>query len=90
MPTKQLVPTRLSTIDTSNVNVQVTDGKVEQKSGFMSKSHWLSFNILTDIIRGDVRRKDEDFDHLQDYLIKTYPNVIVPTTKPFSGTKYNE
>lgn len=27
---------------------------------------------------------------LQDYLIKAYPNVIVPTTKPYKGQKYNE
>lgn len=37
-----------------------------------------------------MRRKDEDFDLLQAYLIKAYPNVIVPTTKAFKGHKYNE
>lgn len=37
-----------------------------------------------------MRRKDEDFDLLQEYLIKAYPNVIVPTTKPYKGHKYNE
>ena len=37
-----------------------------------------------------MRRKDEDFDLLQSYLIKAYPNVIVPTTKPYKGQKYNE
>lgn len=37
-----------------------------------------------------MRRKDEEFDLLQDYLIKAYPNVIVPTTKPYKGQKYNE
>ena len=56
----------------------------------MSKKTWLSFKIKIPHIRSDVRRKDEDFDLLQEYLIKAYPNVIVPTTKPFKGQKYNE
>ena len=89
--TKQLTPTRLSSIDSSDVEVNVTDGVMEQKSGFLSGSkHWLSYKIKIPICSADVRRKDEDFDLLQEYLIKTYPNVIVPTTKRFKGDKYNE
>ena len=88
--TKQLTPTRLSTIETSSVEVVVSEGLMQQKSGFLSKSNWLSFKVKIPLIRSDVRRKDEDFDLLQSYLIKAYPNVIVPTTKPFKGHKYNE
>ena len=88
--TKQLTPTRLSTIETSVVEVDVTDGLMQQKSGFLSKKSYLSFKIKINHIRSEVRRKDEDFDLLQQYLIKAYPNVIVPTTKPFKGHKYNE
>ena len=81
----------MSSIDSSDVEVNVTDGVMEQKSGFLSGSkHWLSYKIKIPICSADVRRKDEDFDLLQDYLIKTYPNVIVPTTKRFKGDKYNE
>ena len=88
--TKQLTPTRLSTIETSVVEVEVTDGLMQQKGGFLNKKSWLSFKIKINHIRSEVRRKDEDFDLLQQYLIKAYPNVIVPTTKPYKGKKYNE
>jgi hypothetical protein len=63
---------------------------MQQKGGFLSKANWLSFKIKVPHIRSDVRRRDEDFDLLQSYLIKAYPNVIVPTTKPYKGHKYNE
>ena len=88
--TKQLTPTRLSTIETSVVEVIVSDGLMQQKSGIFSTSNWLSFKIKIPLIRSDVRRKDEDFDLLQEYMIKAYPNVIVPTTKHYNGQKYNE
>ena len=88
--TKQLTPTRLSTIETSTVEVIVSDGLMQQKSGFLNKSSWLSFKIKIPHIRSEVRRRDEDFDLLQDYLIKAYPNVIVPTTKAFNRLKFNE
>lgn len=88
--TKQLTPTRLSTIETSVVEVVVTDGLMQQKGGFLKKKNWLSFKIKIPHIRSEVRRKDEEFDLLQEYLIKAYPNVIVPTTKPYKGQKYNE
>ena len=52
--------------------------------------NWLSFKVRIPHIRSEVRRKDEEFDLLQEYLIKAYPNVIVPTTKPYKGQKYNE
>ena len=63
---------------------------MQQSSGFLSKTNWLSFKIKVPHIRSDVRRRDEDFDLLQNYLIKAYPNVIVPTTKLYKGHKYNE
>ena len=88
--TKQLTPTRLSTIETSMVEVVVSEGLMQSKSSFLSKTNWLSFKVKIPHIRSNVRRKDEDFDLLQDYLIKAYPNVIVPTTKAFKGHKYNE
>ena len=88
--TKQLTPTRLSRIETAVVELSVTEGLIQQSTGFLRKTNWLSFKIKIPIIQSEVRRKDEDFDLLQDYLVKTYPNVIVPTTKPFKGTKYNQ
>ena len=58
--------------------------------GFLSKSQYLSYQINIPIIPSTVRRADEDFDELQEYLIKAYPNVIVPTTKSFNAKKINE
>lgn len=75
----------MSTIETSVVDVIVTDGLMQQKGGFLGKKNWLSFKIKIPHIRSEVRRKDEEFDLLQDYLIKAYPNVIVPTTKTYKG-----
>lgn len=62
--TKQLTPTRLSTIETSVVEVIVSDGLMQQGGSFLSKSNWLSFKVKIPLIRSDVRRKDEDFDLL--------------------------
>ena len=70
--------------------MEVTEGLMQSKSSFLSKKNWLSFKIKIPIIRSDVRRRDEEFDLLQSYLIKAYPNVIVPTTRPYKGHKYNE
>ena len=88
--TKQLVPTRLSTIETSIVEIMISEGLMQSSGGFLNKKNYCSFKVQIPIIRSEVRRKDEDFDLLQDYLIKAYPNVIVPTTKPYKGHKYNE
>ena len=62
--TKQLCATRLSTIETLNVEVFVEDGKMEKSKKFFSSEHFLSYNVRLPIIRSEVRRKDEDFDHL--------------------------
>lgn len=63
---------------------------MEKKKNFFSTEHFLSFNVKMPYIKSEVRRKDEDFDHLQKYLVKVYPNVIVPTTKAHKGNRYNE
>lgn len=63
---------------------------MEKSKKFLSTEHYLSFNIKLPILRSEVRRKDEHFDDLQRYLIKTYPNVIVPSTKPHKANRYNE
>jgi len=72
------------------VEIFVEDGKMEKTKKFFSTEHFLSYNVKLPILRSEVRRKDEDFDHLQKYLIKLYPNVIVPTTKPHKANRYNE
>ena len=88
--TKQLGKTRLSTIETDNVEIYVDDGKMEKRKKYFSTEHFLSFNVKLPLIRSEVRRKDEDFDLLQKYLVKQYPNVIVPTTKAHKANRYNE
>jgi len=72
-------------IETSVVEVNVGDGLMQQSSGFFKKKNYLSFKVKIPILTSEVRRKDEEFDLLQDYLVKAYPNVIVPTTKPYKG-----
>lgn len=63
---------------------------MEKSKKFFSTEHFLSYNVKIPILRSEVRRKDEHFDDLQKYLIKTYPNVIVPSTKPHKANRYNE
>jgi len=63
---------------------------MEKVKKFFSSEHFLSFNVKLPLIRSEVRRKDEDFDQLQKYLVKLYPNVIVPTTKAHKANRYNE
>lgn len=58
--------------------------------GFLSNTKYLSYSIQIPHIRSNVRRQDEDFDLIQHYLVKVYPNVIVPTTKPYNSKKITE
>lgn len=88
--TKQLVKTRLSTIEADNVEVIVDEGKMEKAKGFFASGHFLSYKVSLRILNCEVRRKDEDFDDLQKYLNITYPNIIVPGKKPHKADRYNE
>lgn len=63
---------------------------MEKSKAFFSSAHFLSYSIKLPLLRSEVRRKDEDFDHLQKYLSQAYPNVIVPGKKPHKAKKYNE
>ena len=85
-----LKPTRLSKVDGNAIELTVSDGMMVVNKGFMSKSSYLSFKVSIPIVPSNVRRCDEDFDLLQAYLIKAYPNVIVPTTKQYNAKKVNE
>lgn len=62
--TKQLTPTRLSLIESSLIEVEVSDGLTHQKSGFFSKTQYLSYRVRVKHIRSEVRRQDKAFDEL--------------------------
>ena len=49
--------------------------------------HYLSFKVKIPQLRAEVRRKDEEFDMLEKYLAKAYPNVISPPISSFKGSK---
>lgn len=72
------------------MDVEVSDGMMVVNKHFLSKTTYLSYKVSIPIIKCSVRRQDEDFDELQDYLIKAYPNVIVPITKRYNPKKINE
>ena len=57
----------------------------QQSTGFFSKKNRLTFKIRIPAIHSEVRRKDSDFDKLLNYLIKAYPNVLVPSVKAYKG-----
>jgi len=60
---------------------------MQTKKAFLSTSHYLSFKVKIPHLKTDLRRVDEDFDAMQAYLVKAYPNVIVPPIKPCKAGK---
>jgi len=85
--TKMVIPTRLSEIETAQIDVQVEDGLWQQKKSLLSTTHFLTFKIKIPLLKTDVRRQDEDFDQLMIYLKKEYPHLIVPIIKTFKVQK---
>ena len=85
--TKSFIPTRLSEIEQTQIEVLVSDGLMQTKKSIFSTTHSLSFKVNIPHLKTDLRRQDEDFDHLQTYLVKVYPNVIVAPSKPCKPQK---
>lgn len=66
--TKMFIPTRLSELETSQIDVIVEDGLMQQKKSLLTTSHYLSFKVRIPQLKTEVRRQDEDFDLLMKYL----------------------
>ena len=79
--TRALMPTRLSELNASQIEVSVNNGVVETKKSLLANKHFLTYQVKIQQLRTDVRRRDEDFTSLHSYLAKAYPNVIVPPAK---------
>ena len=43
--TKQLTPTRLSTIETSIVEIMISEGLMQTSGGFLNKKNYCSFKV---------------------------------------------
>ena len=82
-----LVPTRLSELAQSNLDVQVFDGLIGQKKSLFKTEYSLSFKVKMSHLKSDLRRNDDDFDVLAAYLNKAYPNVITAPMKPHKSGK---
>lgn len=75
------IPTRLSELETSQIDVTVDDGLMQTNKGLFTTSHYLSFKIRIPQLKTEVRRQDEDFDLLMKFLTQEYPHLIVPIIK---------
>ena len=64
--------------------MNVSDGISSSVRGFFSAKHHLSFKVQTPALKTENRRKDEDFNLLQEYLCKAYPNIVIP---PLTNSK---
>lgn len=62
--TKPFIPTRLSEIEQSQIEVLVSDGLISTKKSIFSTTHSLSFKVNIPHLKTDLRRLDEEFDHL--------------------------
>jgi hypothetical protein len=77
--TKPLIPTRLSEIEASEIEVFVSDGVMStKKETIFDTKHFLTFRVKIPHLKSELRRQDKDFNLLQAYLVRAYPNVIVP------------
>jgi hypothetical protein len=86
--TRGWVPTRLSEIEQTQIEVEVSNGLVNQKKSIFKTELTLSFKISLPQIRAEVRRPDEDFEQLQIYLSSAYPNVICAPVKKCKPGKF--
>ena len=59
------MPTRLSELKSTQVEIIVEDGIIETKRAIISSSHHLSYKIRIPMLATEVRRKDEEFDMLE-------------------------
>ncbi len=62
------------------IAVTVTDGLV--KEGGLFAASYISYRVITDPLRYDVRRRDSDFGLLRKILARQFPNIVVA---PCSG-----
>lgn len=85
--TKMFIPTRLSELETSQIEVVVEDGLMQTSKALFTTTHYLSFKIRIPQLKTEVRRQDEDFDLLMKYLTSEYPHLIVPIIKPSKAQK---
>ena len=76
------IPTRLSELETSQIDVIVEDGLMQQKKSLLTTQHYLSFKVRIPQLKTEVRRQDEDFDLLMTYLTQQNPHLIVPIIRP--------
>lgn len=60
--TKTLVPTRLSEIEQTQIEVIVSDGLMTTKKSLLKTVQQLSFKVNIPHLKTDLRRQDEDFD----------------------------
>ena len=81
------IPTRLSELESNQIEVIVEDGLMQQKKSLLTSSHFLTFKVRIPQLKTEVRRQDEDFDMLMKYLINEYPHLIVPIIKPSKAQK---
>lgn len=65
-----------------NLRIRVTEPLLKESGTFLSSSY-LTFKVNTDPCKWANRRKDKEFNSLHDYLVKLYPNILVPAIPQF-------
>lgn len=53
----------------------------------LKTTHTLSFKIKIPHLKTELRRLDEEFEIVQAYLVKAYPNVLVAPIKQYKPQK---
>lgn len=68
--------------DIHNLSVKVLDSEVVDEGFFSAK--YLSFKLKVLPWDTDIDRRDKDFNGLRDFLVKTFPHILIP---PLSESK---
>ena len=71
----QYQETELSSSKAKDIAVSVTNPEI-LKQGVFSFSY-LTYEVSTQPFGWQVRRREKDFEHLREYLIKHYPTQLV-------------
>lgn len=68
--------------DTKSLSVKVMDSEVVDEGFFSAK--YLSFKLKVLPWDTEIDRRDKDFNGLRDFLVKTFPHILIP---PLSESK---
>jgi hypothetical protein len=71
--------------DKKDIEISVSNPDLVDEGFFFGKH--LQFTVTTTPFNWSVKRKDKDFNLLRDYLIKSFPHILIPAVPEYHAAK---